>query len=59
MNKMEIVLGPYSLKQMKKRAAASPLLPPLPAKLLGLRPIISLIDGKTVVEAKVRGDDKC
>ena len=27
-------------------------------ELLGLRPIITLIDGKTVVENKVRGDDK-
>ena len=40
MNKMEIVLGPYSLKQMK-RAAASPLLPPLPASCWACAPIIS------------------
>ena len=25
---------------------------------MGIRPIITLIDGKTKVEAKVRGDDK-
>ena len=27
-------------------------------ELMGIRPIITLIDGKTKVEAKVRGDDK-
>lgn len=57
MNKMEIVLGPYSLKQMKKSGRISAAAA-FAGELLGLRPIISLIDGKTVVEAKVRGDDK-
>ena len=27
-------------------------------ELMGIRPIITLIDGKTRVESKVRGDDK-
>lgn len=27
-------------------------------ELMGIRPIITLIDGKTKVEAKVRGDEK-
>ena len=27
-------------------------------ELMGIRPIITLIDGKTKVESKVRGDDK-
>ena len=27
-------------------------------RLMGVRPIITLIDGKTKVESKVRGDDK-
>ena len=57
MNKMEIILGPYSLKQMKKSGRISAAAA-FAGELLGLRPIISLIDGKTVVEAKVRGDDK-
>lgn len=53
--RMEVVLGAYSLKFMKKsgriNAAAA-----FAGELLGLRPIISLIDGKSVVEKKVRGD---
>ena len=46
MNKMEVILGPYSLKQMKKSgrisAAAAVMGEPM-----GIRPIITLIDGKT------------
>ena len=57
MDKMEIVLGPYSLRQMKKSGRISAAAA-FAGELLGLRPIIPLIDGKTVVESKVRGDDK-
>lgn len=57
MSKMEIILGPYSLKQMKKSGRISAAAA-FAGELLGLRPIITLIDGKTVVETKVRGDDK-
>lgn len=57
MSKMEIILGPYSLKQMKKSGRISAATA-FAGELLGLRPIITLIDGKTVVESKVRGDDK-
>jgi len=57
MSKMEIILGPYSLKQMKKSGRISAAAA-FAGELLGLRPIITLIDGKTVVESKVRGDDK-
>lgn len=57
MSKMEIILGPYSLRQMKKSGRISAAAA-FAGELLGLRPIITLIDGKTVVESKVRGDDK-
>lgn len=57
MNRMEIVLGPYSLKQMKKSGRISAAAA-FAGELLGLRPIITLIDGQTKVESKVRGDDK-
>lgn len=57
MNCMEIILGPYSLKQMKKSGRISAAAA-FAGELLGLRPIITLIDGKTKVENKVRGDDK-
>ena len=57
MNEMEIILGPYSLKQMKKSGRISAAAA-FAGELLGLRPIITLIDGKTKVENKVRGDDK-
>lgn len=55
--RVEIVLGAYSLKQMKKSGRISAAAA-FAGELLGLRPIISLIDGETKVEAKVRGDDK-
>ncbi len=55
--KIEIVIGPYSLKQMKKSGRISAA-SAFAGELLGLRPIISLIDGATKVESKVRGDDK-
>ncbi len=57
MDCMEIVLGPYSLKQMKKSGRISAAAA-FAGELLGLRPIITLIDGKTKVENKVRGDEK-
>ena len=57
MSRMEIILGPYSLRQMKKSGRISAAAA-FAGELLGLRPIITLIDGKTVVESKVRGDDK-
>ena len=57
MNKMEIILGPYSLKQMKKSGRISAAAAVM-GELMGIRPIITLIDGKTSVESKVRGDDK-
>ena len=57
MNKMEVVLGPYSLRQMKKSGRISAAAAVM-GELMGIRPIITLIDGKTKVEAKVRGDDK-
>ena len=57
MNCMEIILGPYSLKQMKKSGRISAAAA-FAGELLGLRPIITLIDGKTTVENKVRGDEK-
>ncbi len=56
-SKAEIVLGPYSLKQMKKSGRISAA-SAFAGELLGLRPIISLIDGVTTVQSKVRGDDK-
>ncbi len=57
MNCMEIILGPYSLKQMKKSGRISAAAAVM-GELMGIRPIITLIDGKTKVESKVRGDDK-
>ena len=57
MNCMEVVLGPYSLKQMKKSGRISAAAAVM-GELMGIRPIITLIDGKTKVESKVRGDDK-
>ena len=57
MDCMEIILGPYSLKQMKKSGRISAAAAVM-GELMGIRPIITLIDGKTRVDAKVRGDDK-
>ena len=57
MNCVEIILGPYSLKQMKKSGRISAAAA-FAGELLGLRPIIRMVDGKTTVENKVRGDDK-
>ena len=54
---VEICLAAYSLKQMKKSGRVSAAAAVV-GDLLGIRPIITLIDGKTKVESKVRGDDK-
>ena len=56
MDCMEVILGPYSLKQMKKSGRISAAAAVM-GELMGIRPIITLIDGKTRVEAKVRGDN--
>ena len=53
--KVEVCLAAYSLKQMKKSGRVSAAAA-FAGELLGLRPIISLIDGVTKVEDKVRGD---
>lgn len=52
---MEICLAAFSLKQMKKSGRVSAAAA-FVGELLGLRPIISLNDGVSKVEAKVRGD---
>ena len=48
MNCMEVVLGPYSLRQMKKSGRISAAAAVM-GELMGIRPIITLIDGKTPV----------
>ena len=55
--RVEICLAAYSLKQMKKSGRVSAAAAVV-GDLMGIRPIITLIDGKTKVESKVRGDDK-
>ena len=56
MNCMEVVLGPYSLRQMKKSGRISAAAA-FPGELLGLRPIIQLNFGVSKVVGKVRGND--
>lgn len=53
--RVEICLAAYSLKQMKKSGRVSAAAA-FAGELLGLRPIISLNDGISHVENKVRGD---
>lgn len=53
--KVEICLAAFSLKQMKKSGRVSAAAA-FAGELLGLRPIISLNDGVSHVESKVRGD---
>ncbi len=53
--KTEICLAAYSLKQMKKSGRISAAAA-VAGDLLGIRPVISLNDGISKVEAKVRGD---
>ena len=55
--RVEICLAAYSLRQMKKSGRVSAAAAVV-GDLMGIRPIITLIDGKTKVESKVRGDDK-
>lgn len=52
---MEVVVSAYSLKFMKKSGRISAAAA-FAGELLGLRPIITIIDGKTAVVNKVRGD---
>ena len=54
--KVEVCLAAFSLKQMKKSGRISAAAA-FAGELLGLRPIISLNDGISKVEAKVRGDN--
>lgn len=54
-SRVEIILGAYSLRFMKKSGRVSAAAA-FAGELLGLRPIISLIDGKSTVRKKVRGD---
>ncbi len=53
--KVEIVLGAFSLKFMKKSGRVSAAAA-IAGELMGVRPIISLNDGVSVVQKKVRGD---
>lgn len=53
--RVEVCLAAYTLKQMKKSGRISAAAA-FAGELLGLRPIISLNDGISHVEAKVRGD---
>ena len=55
LDKMEICLAAYSLKQMKKSGRVSAAAAVV-GDLLGIRPIISLNNGISKVENKVRGD---
>ncbi len=54
-SRAEVVLSAFSLKVMKKSGRVSAAAA-FAGELLGLRPVISLIDGESKVEAKVRGD---
>ncbi len=51
----EVVLTAFSLRQMKKSGRISAAAA-FAGELLGLRPIITLIDGESAVQGKVRGD---
>ena len=52
---VEIYFAPYTLEFVKKSGRVS-CAAAFMGELIGLRPIISIIDGKTRVEEKVRGD---
>lgn len=54
--RVEICLAAYSLRQMKKSGRVSAAAAVV-GDLMGIRPIISLNDGISKVEAKVRGDN--
>lgn len=55
LDRVEICLAAYSLKQMKKSGRVSAAAAVV-GDLLGIRPIISLNEGISKVESKVRGD---
>ncbi|MGN0975596.1 MAG: DegV family protein [Gemmiger sp.] len=57
LDQVEICLAAYSLKQMKKSGRVSAAAAVV-GDLMGIRPIISLNEGISKVEAKVRGDVK-
>ncbi|MBC8585318.1 DegV family protein [Youxingia wuxianensis] len=52
---VEIHFAPYSL-EYAKRSGRIPVAAAFVGDMLGLRPIISIIDGKTTIVEKVRGD---
>lgn len=54
-SRVEVVLAAFSLRFMKKSGRVSAAAA-FAGELLGLRPVISLIDGKSTVRKKVRGD---
>lgn len=54
-SRVEILLTAYTLKYIKQSGRVSAAAA-FAGDLLGLRPIISLIDGESVVRSKVRGD---
>ena len=56
LTRVEICLAAYSLRQMKKSGRVSAAAAVV-GDLMGIRPIISLNDGISKVEAKVRGDN--
>lgn len=55
LGRVEVCLAAFSLKQLKKSGRVSAAAA-FAGELLGLRPVISLIDGVSVVQNKVRGD---
>lgn len=55
LGRVEVCLAAFSLKQLKKSGRVSAAAA-FAGELLGLRPVISLVDGVTKVESKVRGD---
>ncbi|MDD3428737.1 MAG: DegV family protein [Oscillospiraceae bacterium] len=52
---MEVILAAYTLRFMKKSGRVSAAAA-FAGELLGLKPIVTLIDGKSQVQSKVRGD---
>ncbi len=54
-SRMEIVLAAYSLKFMKRSGRISAAAA-FAGELLGVKPIVSLVDGESVVRKKVRAD---
>lgn len=54
-NSVEIYFAPYTLEYVKKSGRVS-CAAAFVGELLGLRPIISIIDGETKIVEKVRGD---